>query len=279
MKAKLNERNTGKLTQPSSALDLICAGIEPGSGIWELPGGRYSGSFRILDTGYSCLDDRDREELLRCWCSALAVLEPGTEAQITSLKRKLTRKDLEKGLLMDRKGDWLDRLREEYDRMLLSALKKGSGGFRENILTLTVRAGSTDEAASSISRLSAAFSDALSGIGSGLLPLGTEERLSACAGLICPEEAYAESDYSGFDPRACAVPDYARIGRKGIEADGRFIRVLYIRDYPAALSDGFFSRISGDGFCDMASVSIVLVNTAEAVKDARKRLLGIDTGI
>ena len=86
-------------------------------GVW-LCGGRYSKMWRFQDVNYAVASEADQSEILMRYCSVINAWPDDAYLQVLTNNRRIDPVEFENTMLMNLRGDDMDRLREEYNQIV-----------------------------------------------------------------------------------------------------------------------------------------------------------------
>ena len=267
---------------PRNTQDIIPVKRIHADGIF-LTGRRFSRTWKFSDINYSSEGEERREELLIKYRELLNCLDTDAETKITVINRRLDLKELEQSVLFKERRDGLDMYRHEYNDIILSQVKEGSGIIQDKYITVSVGSDSVEEARSYFERAEEQLSSSFSIMGSVLSPLDAAKKLRILHGIYrnydMPAFDLADTVRKGEDFRNLICADSAEITPSYVRLGDRYFRTLYLKYYANAIGDDFMKSLTGICPDMMLSVDILPVPADEAVREAESRLLGIETNI
>jgi len=250
-----------------------------------LVGNKYTKSFRFTDINYAVASKEDKEAMFLAYSEVLNSLDSGSIAKITIVNRRLNRADFEKTLLLPRKEDRLDTLRDEYNNMLIDKATSGSGIVQERYITISVMKKDVDEARTYFTRIGADLSTHFSHLGSRCIELDANARLKLLHEFYRSgeEESFrfdlSETARKGHDFKDYICPDSFAFHKDYFEMGKRFGRVLFLKEYASYIKDSMVAELCDMGSNLMLSIDIIPIPTDEAVREIENRLLGVETNI
>jgi len=280
----LLKRDKERYRVPRRVQDVI-----PISRVWTdgifLVGGNYSKTWRFSDINYLVASREDKESMFLTYSELLNSLDSGSSVKITVNNRKMQRSDFENSILMPLTGDKWDYLRKEYNQMLLDKVLNANGILQERYITVTVAKRNIEEARAYFARTEAELTGHFAALGSKCVPLDAPEKLKVLHDFYRPGE---ESSYM-FDVREAArrghdfkdfiCPDYIEKHSDYLNLGGKYMRVMYLKDYASYIKDSFVAELTELSRNMMLSIDILPVPTEEAVREVENRLLGVETNI
>ncbi len=254
-------------------------------GIFRVGPERYSKSFLFSDVNYAAASREERERIFGAWERTLNSLDPSAEVQLTVTQRKSDAERFDRNTLLPSRGDGLDGYREEYNRMLREEGCGDGAVLRDMCLTLTAVRPSVGDARAWFAGAGASLREGLAAVGSAVREPDCGELLELLGQLLrcdagLPEAPdlreeirLGQSILDGILPESMEFRwDCFRLG-------DRWGRALLLREYGAYLKDDFLSGLLLPGRSMAVSVQVAPVPAEAAVREAEKRLLGVETSI
>ena len=257
--------------------------------IWSdgifLTGNHFSKTFRFTDINYSVASDEDQQRMLLTYSALLNSLDPGSMTKITVNNRPFNQKTLEQSILMPMKGDFRDIYRAEYNQMMIGKASGANGIIQEKYVTLSVFRKDVEEARSYFSRMGASLSARLADLGSKCTELDAVEKLRILHDFYRPGEEnrfhldLKEFMRSGEDFRDYICPDSMERHSDYLKLGATYCRVLFLKHYGSFIRDNIVAALTNIPPNMMLSIDIISIPLEEAIKEAEKRLLGVETNI
>ncbi|MGI6579099.1 MAG: VirB4-like conjugal transfer ATPase, CD1110 family [Saccharofermentanales bacterium] len=253
-------------------------------GIMQI-GNLYSKTFAFQDINYAVASNEEKEKIFVSYSDLLNSIDSSAFTQITINNENINISDFEEEVLLSNKNDQLNMFREEYNKMLKSKTIESNNLQQEKYITLSAEKKSYEEAKVYFQRLHSTMSEYLEEMGSSLLPFNAEKRLRIVHDFFRPDDLeFYQMDLKKFAARGHNIKDYLlpanmKVKADHIEYDGKYLRVLFIKDFANYIKDSFISELSELPFNLHLTISMFLIPTHEAVKEVEKRLLGIEANI
>lgn len=247
--------------------------------------GLWSKTFRFSDINYATASRERKEELFLGYSAILNSFDAGAMTKITVCNRRQSQSRFEKQNLLPLRGDRLDPYRDEYNRMLTENAEQSSGITQEKYLTVTVQKPNYSEAKSYFNRVESEFAALFLSLGSRLEPLDAAEKLrvlfdfyhyGAEDDFLYEPERYGRRGYTFKDAIA---PDSMEFRSDYFKIDGRYGRVLYLRDYANFIKDSFLAELTDIDRGLMFSIDCNPIPTDEAIRQGEGKLLAVETNI
>ena len=246
-------------------------------------GKQFSKTFSFTDINYSIAGKDEKTSMFLDYSELLNALDSGASAKITIHNRRLDKAEFERALLLPMKEDGLDGYRREYNEMLLSKVTGTNNSVvQERYFTVSVVKKNVDEARTWFSRVGTDLLTHLSRLSSVGRELDLPARLQIFRDFFREGEPAPPFDWSsqvrrGHSFKDWFCPDAMEFESDCFRIDGRWGRVLYLRDYASYLKDSMIAELCGLNRSLMLSIDILPVPTDEAVREIQNRMLGIET--
>lgn len=271
-----------RFTVPRSVQDAIPIRRVWPDGVFQA-GKQFSKTFSFTDINYSIAGKDEKTSMFLDYSELLNALDSGASAKITIHNRRLDKAEFERALLLPMKEDGLDGYRREYNEMLLSKVTGTNNSVvQERYFTVSVVKKNVDEARTWFSRVGTDLLTHLSRLSSVGRELDLPARLQIFRDFFREGEPAPSFDWSsqarrGHSFKDWFCPDAMEFESDCFRIDGRWGRVLYLRDYASYLKDSMVAELCGLNRSLMLSIDILPVPTDEAVREIQNRMLGIET--
>ncbi|MEF2793931.1 MAG: TraE family protein [Hydrogeniiclostridium sp.] len=271
-----------RFTVPRSVQDAIPIRRFWPDGVFQA-GKQFSKTFSFTDINYSIAGKDEKTSMFLDYSELLNALDSGASAKITIHNRRLDKAEFERALLLPMKEDGLDGYRREYNEMLLSKVTGTNNSVvQERYFTVSVVKKNVDEARTWFSRVGTDLLTHLSRLSSVGRELDLPARLQIFRDFFREGEPAPPFDWSsqvrrGHSFKDWFCPDAMEFESDCFRIDGRWGRVLYLRDYASYLKDSMIAELCGLNRSLMLSIDILPVPTDEAVREIQNRMLGIET--
>ena len=271
-----------RFTVPHSVQDAIPIRRVWPDGVFQA-GKQFSKTFSFTDINYSIAGKDEKTSMFLDYSELLNALDSGASARITIHNRRLDKAEFERALLLPMKEDGLDGYRREYNEMLLSKVTGTNNSVvQERYFTVSVAKKNVDEARTWFSRVGTDLLTHLSRLSSVGRELDLPARLQIFRDFFREGEPAPPFDWNsqarrGHSFKDWFCPDAMEFESDCFRIDGRWGRVLYLRDYASYLKDSMIAELCGLNRSLMLSIDILPVPTDEAVREIQNRMLGIET--
>ena len=282
MAANKSERDSFRI--PRSVQESIPIKCIYEGGIWKV-GRKHSRTWRFTDVNYAAASDEDRRSIFLSYGGVLNSLPTDAAAKITIVNHRLDPLDFQRRVLMQERGDKLDKYRKEANSILTHRAAESNNLVQAKYITLSAPQRKIEETRAYFRRVDANLAKSFGRLDSGAHPLDNHDRLRILHDFFRPgEESYFTFDQSaairrGLDVRDLICPDGLQFKAGHFEMDGKFGRVLFLKDFASYIEDDMISDLSDFSRDLMLSIDILPIPTDEAVRDVQSRILGVETDI
>ena len=253
-------------------------------GIWQV-NGKYSQTWRFADINYSLASYEDQRDMFTSYCGVLNSLPTDAVTKITIYNRRLNSSDFQHSVLMQERGDPMDKYRREYNQVLIEKASASNNLIQDKYITVSVARKSADEARAFFHRVDADLSKNLGRLDSGAKALDAYERLRIFHDFIRPgEEQFYKFDLGetmrlGRSFKDCIAPDGMKFLADHFELGSKVGRVLFMRDYSSYIKDDMITSLADFPRPLVLSIDLLPVPTDEAVRDVQSQIMGIESDI
>lgn len=253
-------------------------------GIWQV-NGKYSQTWRFADINYSLASYEDQRDMFTSYCGVLNSLPTDAVTKITIYNRRLNNSDFQRSVLMQERGDTMDKYRQEYNQVLIEKASASNNLIQDKYITVSVARKSADEARAFFHRVDADLSKNLGRLDSGAKALDAYERLRIFHDFFRPgEEQFYKFDLGetmrlGRSFKDCIAPDGMKFLADHFELGGKVGRVLFMRDYSSYIKDDMITSLADFPRPLVLSIDLLPVPTDEAVRDVQSQIMGIESDI
>ena len=219
-------------------------------GIFLVGRNLWSKTFRFTDVNYATASKEDKEGMFFAYSEILNTFDAGAMTKITVNNRRLNQTKFRENNMLEHQGDSLDKYRNEYNRILAGNANLSNGITQDKYLTVTVEKKTEEEARAYFNRISAEFAALFAKLGSKFEEVTAEEKLRILFDFF---HYGAEDDYRydaglyaqrGYSFKDAIAPDCLEFRTDYFKMDGRYGRVLYLRDYANFIKDSFIAELT-----------------------------------
>ncbi|MFV0527621.1 MAG: VirB4-like conjugal transfer ATPase, CD1110 family [Lachnospiraceae bacterium] len=255
-----------------------------GNGIFEVERGRYSRTYRFSDINYVTASTDDQIQMLKQYCKAVNAID--VYFKITIYNKNKNMQDFRENVLFQHKEDSYDWLRDAYNNITELRIVEGKQGIeQEKYLTVCVERKNYEQAKAWFTTFEATLKQNFGELGSSIEPLNAQERLRILFNFyrIGDEELFdfdfKQSLKKGGDPKNSIAPGYIKFYPGYFETERKKCRALFIKKYPASLSDTFLNDIANLPVHSMITTDVIPVPKELATRVLQKKYLGVESDI
>ncbi len=255
-----------------------------GNGIFEVEKGRYSKSYRFTDINYVTSSTDDQIRILKQYCKAVNAID--VYFKITIHNRNKNMQDFRENVLFRHRDDSYDWLRDAYNKITEARIVEGKQGIeQEKYLTVCVERKDYEQAKAWFATFEATLKQNFGELGSAIEPLDAKERLRILYNFYrIGEEELFDFDFKqvlkkGGDPKNSIAPGFMKFYPGYFETERKKCRALFIKKYPASLSDTFLNDITNLPVHSMTTIDVIPVPKELATRVLQKKYLGIENDI
>ena len=273
-------------------------------GIIELSPGLFTKSYLLQDINYQIAKQSEQDEMFLKYGEFLNSFEPAHRFQITINQRNIDMTRFENETMLPLRGDNLDYLREERNKMLKDKIREGRNNMvKEKYLTVACKAESLENARSIFSRLDTELAANINKIGNAQIqPLSTPQRLEILHDIYnIGSEGYFGNNVEldadgtpvfakdkflfeimrrqGLTTKDMIAPDsftfksdYGMIGDK-------YFRALFIRQLPTYVNDAVLAELTKTDCNMLTSLCFQPIEGEQALKMAKYQIVNINANV
>ena len=252
-------------------------------GIFLVGRNLWSKTYRFTDVNYATASKEDKEGMFFAYSEILNTFDAGAMTKITVNNRRLNQTKFRENNMLELQGDSLDKYRNEYNRILAGNANLSNGITQDKYLTVTVEKKTEEEARAYFNRISAEFAALFAKLGSKFEEVTAEEKLRILFDFF---HYGAEDDYRydaglyaqrGYSFKDAIAPDCLEFRTDYFKMDGRYGRVLYLRDYANFIKDSLIAELTDIDRGMILSIDASPIPTEAAVKLGENKLLWVET--
>lgn len=254
-------------------------------GIFRIDDKKYSKMFCFQDVNYVTLGEDEKETVFMNYSALLNTFGVNCDAKVTVCNHRLNKDSFENNILLPLKGNAIDEYRREQNMVLINAIRQKNAITQDRYLTITVEKTDVEAVKILFTNLEAELKEHFKNLGSTFRPVGTYERLRILHDFYRTGEednfAYEPMglQHHGYDIKDYFCPYSIELKKDCFKLGHRYGRVLYLKTYATFIKDEMITELSSMNQNLMLSIDVEPVLMEQAIKDAEKRLLGIETNI
>lgn len=210
--------------------------------------GLYSSIFQFSDINYQMATDQTQQTIWAKYMEILNALSNELNLQLLIHNRIIDEDDFENNVLMDMQHDRLDYFRSEFNSIMRDKVSKGNNRIvTEKYMTYNVKEETLEKAKKTIEQYDTEFSRKFSELGCRTEKLNGSKRLELMYSILFPNEKmhFNYDNLQGYDTtKDCIAPSQLEFKADHFIVDGRYARILYLKDYSTELSDEMINLLT-----------------------------------
>ena len=254
-------------------------------GIFLVGRNLWSKTFTFTDINYAVASREDKEGMFLGYSEILNSLDSGATTKITINNRRIQKSKFEERNMLPLVGDSLDRYRREYNSVLERNANLSAGVVQDKFMTITVEKKTLEEAKGYFNRVGAEFATLFAKLGSKFEEVSEEDKIRMLYDFF--HKGY-EDDFRydrflnakrGHDFKIALAPQSLEFRSDYFKMDGRYARVLYLKDYANFIKDSFIAELTDIDRSLMLSIDADPIPMDQAVRQGESKLLAVETNI
>ena len=280
---KLFKRDKEKFIIPKGVQDVIPIKRIWKDGIFLVGNNKYSKTFKFTDINYIVASEDDKEAMFLDYMQILNSFESDMLVKISILNSKMNEQNIEENVKIDNEKDKLDRLRQEYNMLIDEGAKSSNGIVQEKYITITIKKKSLEEARTAFRRITIELNKHFKKLNSICMELDSNEKLKMLHNFyrIGEENNFyfdmIDNMRKGHSFKDYICPDSFEFKKDYFRMGDKFGRVIFLKEYANFIKDSMISEITDISKNLILTIDISPVSTDEAIKDAERILLGVET--
>lgn len=306
--AATNNKKTSKKSKskiPTDVMESIPYRSVYPNGIIEDYNGRFSKSYRLMDTNFDTENEDKQESMVVAYEKVLNSIDEDMIGQLTIINRSISQDTVRNSILMKPKSDGHNDLRTEWNDIFFSQLSKGRNNLsKDKIFTISVPADNIVTADDILKRMDRTMSRNVRKIThQETEPLTIEDRLALLYDIynydndfpfvkkIEPVSVNGKIDWKklgahGIMSKELVAPDsmsFLATGfRFGGDAESKsdvFCKTFFLDHMPTQLSTSLLNDISDLGCNMITSVTFIQMDADKASSLIKNQLMGMNAQI
>lgn len=245
----------------------------------------YSKAYTFDDINFNLADEEQQYMYLERYIEFLGILDDTVDCQICCWNNRVNMEEFKKSTLMPQKADALFDYRYEFNTKILEAnIRKGQNAIQKHMyVTLTIKAPDEETAVRRFKTLDITATNTFNRIGNtGLRALTSQERIEMLRDFFVGADEMAvpiltSEDYAKGREKLYCAPDYFDFKKDYFLFNGKYAKVLYIREYPSTATSDILTGLLGTGIEIMVTTNIETYDSAEARKLVQRQITAVDT--
>jgi hypothetical protein len=283
---KTKKRRSLKTTLPKSTQDVIPYLADYQNGIFELEKGVFSKLYSVDDVNYRTESEEKQIEIFATYAEFLNAYDENTNISIYIDNRVISKNEQENRIFYQMMNDNFDSHRGEYNKIMKMQMEHGRNEMvQEKYISATIEAETYEEAFSRFIKIDAAVEDGLARLGSSARALTTDERLEILHDKFRKgHEGDFKINFDFLEEQGISSKDYIApasiyFDRKHFMVDDEYYRVMYLNNLPTTLGDYFFPDFVDNNFPLTATINVVPLAQADAIKKVDRQRTGMEMNI
>ena len=280
---KLFKQDKEKFVVPKNVQDAIPIKTIWEDGIFLVGKNKYSKCYKFSDINYAVASRDDKEAMFLDYMQILNSFECEMLVKISILNSKINEQIVENNVKIENEKDRLDRLRKEYNKLIDEGEKASNGIMQEKYITITIKKKNLEEARTAFRRITIELNKHFKKLNSVCTELDSDERLKLLHNFYRMGE---ENDFcfdmidnmqKGHSFKDYISPDSFEFKSDYFKMGNKFGRVIFLKEYASFIKDSMISELTDISKSLILTIDISPVATDEAIKEAERILLGIET--
>ena len=270
---------------PKNAQDVIPINTIYKDGIFLSSKNLYSKCYRFSDINYAVASRDDKEVMFLQYSELLNSLDVGSTSKITLVNRRVNKDNFNRNILIPLNNDKLDLYRNDYNKMLMSKVLNTNSIIQEKYITISINKKNIEEARNYFNRIDIDLKNHFNELGSRCIELNAEDRIRLIHDIyrIGEENIFnwnmLDDMRKGKTFKDYVCPDSFSFEDDYFEIGNKYGRVFFLKNYANYIKDSMIAELAGLNKDLLLSIDINPVSLEEAIKEAEKRRLGVETNI
>ena len=279
----LFKKDKEKYIIPKGVQDVIPVKRIWRDGVFLVGKNKYSKTFKFTDINYIVASEEDKESMFLDYMQILNSFECEMLVKISILNSKMNEQNIENNIKIENEKDRLDRLRSEYNRLIDEGAKTSNGIVQEKYITITIKKKNLDEARTAFRRIALELNKHFKKLNSICIELDSNERLKMLHNFyrIGEESSFnfdmIDNMQKGHSFKDYICPDSFEFKKDYFKMGDKFGRVIFLKEYASFIKDSMIAELTDISKNLTLTIDITPVATDEAIKDAERILLAVET--
>lgn len=246
-------------------------------GVFYLPNGNYSATWRFSDVNYGVAEKTERDNIFIGWGDLLTGLPEGVSSKVTIFNRRRDR-NLSEALLLSGNGKY----EKEYNRYVNGLLESGNGIIQDKYITVNAtKKKDIKEARAAFSQLDSSLRAAFQHIGSSVQRMELTERLRIFHDFyrFGSEDRFNMLLNKHKGIKDLIAPMSICNNRNHLEMGNLYARSLTLTDFGGFVSDDLIAELCRLERPMMLSIDVVPIPLQESVAEAQRRYDGTEAAV
>ena len=281
---KIND--TPRIMEPLSVQDVFSVMSIDESGIFELPGKKYSKLYVLSDMNFAGVTDEEQKNIIVKFSKVLKAIP--CRFSYTVANEYVDEKQFHEEVLYQKKGDKYDSLRGSFNKVIADKVSDARQGLFQTIyLTLTIEAMDMADARSSFSSMESAIRSAFIGIGvngiqgSVMRTVGINERIQLLFNLFHTgmnhhyEFDFEKEIQKNHDWLNIISPTSMKFTNEGFEVNDHVGKIFYVSEYPKSLESDIIHALTKVNCTNFVTVNNELLDLGGFKQEISRKYMAI----
>lgn len=280
------QNDTPRVAQLQSVQDVISVVSIDESGIFELPGKRFSKLYALSDINFAGVTDEEQKSIIINFSKVLKAIP--CRFSYTVANEHVDERAFHEKVLYPLKGDKYDGLRRSYNKVIADKVSDAKQGLYQTIyLTLTIKAEDMADAKSTFASMESAIRSAFIGIGvngiqgSVMRSVGIDERMQLLLNLMhCGMNHHYKFD---FEKELKARHDWLNIvspvsvcfENEDFSINGQVGRIYFVDEYPKSLESDIISALTKINCTSFLTVANELLDISGFKQEIARKYMAV----
>lgn len=275
-----------RVAQLQSVQDVISVVSIDESGIFELPGKRFSKLYALSDINFAGVTDEEQKSIIINFSKVLKAIP--CRFSYTVANEHVDERAFHEKVLYPLKGDKYDGLRRSYNKVIADKVSDAKQGLYQTIyLTQTIKAEDMADAKSTFASMESAIRSAFIGIGvngiqgSVMRSVGIDERMQLLFNLM---HSGMNHHYKfNFEKELKARHDWLNIvspvsvcfENEDFSINGQVGRIYFVDEYPKSLESDIISALTKINCTSFVTVANELLDISGFKQEIARKYMAV----
>lgn len=280
------QNDTPRVAELFSVQDVISVVSIDESGIFELPGKRFSKLYALSDINFAGVTDEEQKSIIINFSKVLKAIP--CRFSYTVANEHVDERAFHEKVLYPLKGDKYDGLRRSYNKVIADKVSDAKQGLYQTIyLTLTIKAEDMADAKSTFASMESAIRSAFIGIGvngiqgSVMRSVGIDERMQLLFNLM---HSGMNHHYKfNFEKELKARHDWLNIvspvsvcfENEDFSINGQVGRIYFVDEYPKSLESDIISALTKINCTSFVTVANELLDISGFKQEIARKYMAV----
>lgn len=210
--------------------------------------GTFSSALTFTDINYQIATDAAQKDIFGKYMECLNAFGSEINLQLLINNRVLDETEFENNVLIENQNDYLDPYRNEFNDAMRDKVWKGNNKIvTDKFFIYNIQEETVEKARKTVDQLDSELERKMKELGCNVSKLDGKARLELMYHIMYPEEKFCFSydNLGGYDTTKDAIaPSQLEFYNDHFMIDGRFCRILFIKDWSTEMPDELISQIT-----------------------------------